>query len=495
MTEYNPNPVAETGTKYSSQTGVKSVVFYSFNDEDALAVIRMLGPAKSTGLEVIRGVNNDRSVNIDAVKKGELVIIQREFAVEYDSYEKIISLARALNKPIVLDLDDLILALPEDHPDRVAGNFTPALLPLLQTIIEADLITVPSTYLREYLLAYNPNIEVIPNYLDDSLWQLRTPIINKDTQRPIIIGYMGGHSHSPDLLMVQPALIQLVEKYSQERIRFQFWGIEPPEELAFYAKVDWFPPPSKRYSDFANYFQQQEVDILIAPLCDNLFNSCKSSIKFLEFSAIGAPGVYSRVTPYAEIIENEKEGLLAATTEEWVSMLSRLIESAELRSRIIGNAQQKISQSWLLSQNIAPRVKIYFDLVKNYRREKKIYPPFFDLEKSLTRQLYEEHLRNYSKQQIINSKIAEKDADILFLKDSEAKQYDLIQSLTSKVSDEDDLIKALNDNITDQDGIIQSQHDQLQEQNRRMVDLENEVLSYVTSRSWRITRPFRKILK
>jgi len=467
MTEYNPNSVAENGTEYSNQTGVKSVVFYSFNDEDALAVIRMLGPAKLAGLEIIRGVNNDRSVNIDAVKEGELVIIQREFGVEYDSYEKIISLARALNKPIVLDLDDLILALPEDHPDRVAGNFTPALLPLLQTIIEADLITVPSTHLREYLLAYNPNIEVIPNYLDDSIWQLRTPVIKEDTREPIIIGYMGGHSHSPDLLMVQPALMQLVEKYSQERIRFQFWGIEPPEELASYAKVDWFPPPSKQYSDFANYFQQQEVDILIAPLCDNLFNSCKSPVKFLEYSAIGAPGVYSKVAPYAEIIENEKEGLLASTTEEWVRMLSRLIESPELRRRIVVNAQQKISQAWLLSQNNTPRLKIYSELVKNYRREKKTYPPFFDLEKSLTLQLYEEHLRNYSKQQILNSKIAEKDADFIFLKDTEAKQYDLIQS----------------------------QHDQLQEQNRRTVDLENEVLSYVTSRSWRLTRPFRKISK
>ena len=270
MTESRPNPVGETGTEYPAQSKVNSVVFYSFNDEDALAVIRMLGPAKLAGLEVIRGVNSDRSVNIDAVRAGEIIIIQREFAVDYDSYEKIISLTRALNKPVVLDLDDLILALPENHPDRIAGSFTPSLLPLLQTIVEADLVTVPTAQLRKFLLSYNPNIEVIPNYLDNSLWQLHAPQIKENSNEPIIIAYMGGHSHSPDLLLIQSALIQLVEKYSQERIRFQFWGIEPPEELAQYAQVDWFPPPSLRYSDFVNYFQQQRVDIVIAPLCDNL---------------------------------------------------------------------------------------------------------------------------------------------------------------------------------------------------------------------------------
>ena len=443
---------------------VKAIVFYSFNDEDALAVLRMLGPAKLAGLEVIHGVK-DRSVDIDAVNKGDLVVIQREFGVDYNSYEKVIANARLLEKPVILDLDDLILALPEDHPDRLAGNFSPALLPLLQTIIEADLVTVPTAHLREYLLPYNPSIEIIPNYLDDSLWSLIPPRKKVDSAEPIIIGYMGGHSHAPDLSMILPALMQLVKIYPQNRIRFQFWGIEPPAELVPYSKVDWFPPPSRRYSDFAEYFQRQEMDIAITPLGDNLFNSCKSSIKFLEYTAIGAPGVYSRVAPYADVIENEIDGMLAATTEEWISALGRLIESVDLRGLLIGNAQHKVNQSWMLSKNADKRAKIYSELVSNYRREGKTYPPFFELEKTITRQLYEEHLRNYHSRQ-------QKDDRIQYLTRRGAEQDNLIQSLNGKISNTEFTLEQMNQHVT---------------------DLENEVVSYATSKSWRWTRPFRKI--
>ena len=246
-------------------------------------------------------------------------------------------------------------------------------------------------------------------------------------------------------------------------------------------------------------------------------------------------------------------------------MLSRLIDSPELRKRLIENAQHKIRISWLLSQNTEPRIKIYSDLVKDYRPGKKTYPPFFELEKSLTRQLYDEHVRNYNYLQKLNSKLAEKEADILFLNDTATKQYELIQSLTSKVSDqdslittltskvsdqdslittltskvsdqenlinslyakitdkdnlintiniklfdqenqinaltgkvidEDGLIQSLNDKLSDEGGINQSQHEQLQQLYQRTVDLENELLSYVTSRSWRLTRPLRRIFR
>jgi glycosyltransferase involved in cell wall biosynthesis len=406
------------------------VVFYSFNEDDALAVIRMTGPAKMAGIEVIHGVH-DRTVNVEAVKEGEIIILHREFAVDYENYEKVIQLARSLKKPVILDLDDLIISLPEDHPDRLAGNFAPALLPLLQSIIEADLVTVPTQSLRANLLPYNPAIEVLPNYLDDSLWQIKPPTTRESRDEALVIGYMGGHSHTPDLELVLPALVALIEKYPN-RIRLQFWGIQPPKKLIPFSRVGWLPAPSRRYSDFVAYFEQQKLDIAIAPLCDNRFNACKSAIKFLDYSAIGAAGVYSRVTPYAEIIEDGAEGLLASTTEEWLGALSRLIESPELRSSLVERAQSKIRKSWLLSDHVEGRREIYRRLAAKYRQEDKEYPYFFQLQKSITRQMYEQHVRNYRR---------------------------------------------------------------LSGMGQQLEELEAEVVSYATSNSWKITRPLRKILK
>jgi glycosyltransferase involved in cell wall biosynthesis/uncharacterized coiled-coil protein SlyX len=481
-----PIQTVKLASRADDQASRMPIVFYSFNDEDALAVLRMLGPAKQAGLELIHGVHN-RVVDVEAVNQAEIVILQREFSVDYNNYEKVIDLARSMKKPVILDIDDLIIALPQDHPDRLAGNFSPALLPLLQSIIEADLITVPTEHLRENLLPYNPSIEVIPNYLDDSLWQLKPPQIKNDPATPVIIGYMGGHSHSPDLQLIQPALVALVQKY-QDRIHFKFMGIEPPVELAPFTTVDWFPPNSSRYDDFAVYFQQQEIDIAIAPLCDNLFNSCKSAIKFFEYSAIGVPGVYSRVAPYADMIENEKHGLLAATTEEWVEALSMLIESPELRSNLVQTAQQKIKQSWLLSKNLKKRINVYTSLQLNYHSGTKISPFFFEMEKSITRQLYEQHLRNYIEEQNLKNQLVEKDDTIQYLNNRLSNQDRMIRSLSDQISDQDSMIQSLSSQVSAQDGLIQKQ-------NQTITDLEAEVMSYVTSRSWKLTRPLRRILK
>jgi glycosyltransferase involved in cell wall biosynthesis/uncharacterized coiled-coil protein SlyX len=444
---------------------VKTITFYSFDEDDAMAVIRMYGPAKLANLEVIRGIK-DRVVNIEAVRLADLVVFGREFAVDYNNYEQVVTLARALRKPIILDLDDLLLALPEDHPDRLGGYYSPAMLPLLQSIFEADLLTVATQPLRENLLRYNPSIEVIPNYLDDTLWQLKEPPILEDTAKPLVIGYMGGHSHTPDLRLVLPALIEIANKYPG-RIRFHFWGIEPPAELAPYSRVDWLPRPSKRYDEFAAFFQQQAMDIAIAPLGDNLFNSCKSAIKFFEYSAVGAPGVYSRVTPYIDIIEDEMDGVLAATTEEWVEALSKLIEDPALRSNLIQNAQSKIKRSWLLSEHLEDRLRVYEQFLANYNPDRKTYPFFFEMEKSITRQLYEQHVHDYQQ-----------------LSESE----DSVKYLTKRASHQDTVIQSLGSKVSEQEGIIQKQ-------TQVLTDLENEVMAYVTSRSWKLTRPLRKITK
>ncbi|MEN6481045.1 MAG: hypothetical protein ABFD29_02575 [Anaerolineaceae bacterium] len=296
--------------KLSSQSKIQSVVFYTNTADDALAVLRLLGPANHLGLRVIRGVENGL-VHVDKVREGDIVVLQRDFCRDLDSYTQIIELAHKLEKPVVFDLDDLLFELPENHPDRIRSYYADALLPMLLAIMEADLVTVTTPGLRDYLFPYNENIVVIPNYLNDNLWILKEPPLSAQENEKITIGYMGGHTHTPDLIMVLPSLERIIKKYP-DKVQFQFWGIEPPTELLPYSRVDWYPPKSSDYADFASYFQTQTADIMIAPLCDTLFNSCKSPIKYLEYSAINVPGVYSNVAPYLGIIEDCEDGFIAS---------------------------------------------------------------------------------------------------------------------------------------------------------------------------------------
>jgi GT2 family glycosyltransferase len=71
----------------------------------------------------------------------------------------------------------------------------------------------------------------------------------------------------------------------------------------------------------------------------------------LENSALGLPGVYSKVSPFEGIVKHGENGLLATSLHDWKENLSLLIEDPGLRREIATRAQQTLQEGWLLSQN------------------------------------------------------------------------------------------------------------------------------------------------
>ncbi len=132
---------------------IKTIAFYSNSGADSMAVIRLLGPAIQLGLSVIIGVINGKT-HVDAVNEGDIIVIQRDFSRDLNAYEEILNLAHSQNKLVVLDLDDLLFELPRDHPDRISNFYTNSLLPMIQTLMEVDLVTVATSALKNYLLPF-----------------------------------------------------------------------------------------------------------------------------------------------------------------------------------------------------------------------------------------------------------------------------------------------------------------------------------------------------
>jgi glycosyltransferase involved in cell wall biosynthesis len=333
---------------------VKTVAAYTFAPwEHALAMLRIVSPLKHAGLELLRGVEAGR---VDTAKAAEadLILLQRDFPHSRAAFEEILSIAQEKKVPLVLDLDDLLLELPPDHPDKAAHQDSGVLLPILGGILQVDAVTVSSVPLRDYLLRFNPNVFLLPNYLDEDIWSLQAP---PGPQHALVIGYMGGNSHRPDLDFVLPALQAVLEEH--ERLKLHFYGLQPPQALRDDSRVIWTPVESSSYAEFAAHFSNQHWDILIAPLKDNLFNRSKSAVKFLEYSALGVPGVYSRILPYERLVQDGVNGLLAARMQDWQEGLNRLIESSTLRRRIGSRAQETLRRNWLISQHAGAWAETY----------------------------------------------------------------------------------------------------------------------------------------
>jgi len=93
---------------------------------------------------------------------------------------------------------------------------------MITAMVDADLVLVPTEELRRIAEGFNPNVIVLPNYLDDTLWHLRTP--RDSINDPLLrIGYMGSNSHTPDLALVAPVLKEILKKY-EGKVQVDIWG-------------------------------------------------------------------------------------------------------------------------------------------------------------------------------------------------------------------------------------------------------------------------------
>jgi GT2 family glycosyltransferase/glycosyltransferase involved in cell wall biosynthesis len=336
------------------------------------------------GINVIEGKENGQ-IFPERVSLGDLVVIQRDFARDFRNYEKILKQAHLLNKPIIYDLDDLLFQLPDNHPDRQSQHYTESLLPILQTITDADCITVTTPNLKNKVELFNNNVFVLPNYFDDTLWKFKSPTNKQKIDKPIIIGYMGTESHEEDISFISPVLVDLLNLYTNE-IEIHFWGAKPPNQLLEFVSVKWYPSLTYNYIDFTNFFQKQDADIFIAPLIDNQFNRAKSPLKFFEYSALGAPTVFSNLDPFFNIITNEHNGLLATNHGEWFNKLALLIDNHDLRKEIAANAQQSIVGNLLLSKNANKWKEIYEKFINQKEFQSTVNSTFSILIKSLNYQ-------------------------------------------------------------------------------------------------------------
>ena len=79
---------------------------------------------------------------------------------------------------------------------------------------------------------------------------------------------------------------------------------------------------------------------------DTPFTRCKSDLKVLDYSALGIPGIYSRVTPYAATVNHGETGWLADNTTDFGrDALERRVTDGDFSALQDGRARTRIGES------------------------------------------------------------------------------------------------------------------------------------------------------
>ena len=196
---------------------ISIAVFTAAPWESAVVVLRVTGPAERAGMRVIKG-NQGPRVSLDGIAEADMVVIQRDFPRFWEDYRRVIQLAREGGKPVIYDLDDLLVEIPDGHSHR--ADYAGEMLTMLYAILDADMVTASSTNLQAYLSELNPNTRLVENYLNDSLWEMKEPGLKPDKDISVSIGYMGGQTHQADLEYIKYALLNVFEKFP-EKVKFK----------------------------------------------------------------------------------------------------------------------------------------------------------------------------------------------------------------------------------------------------------------------------------
>lgn len=282
----------------------------------------------------------------EEMMRADIIVFHR---ADTNWHHRIAIMLRQMGKKIVFDNDDT-MNLDTSDPfygldekgfkqnkkklNNIVNNF----------VLNADLITCSTDFLAEEYRKINPNVAVLPNYIDPSDWE--TPLRSQGEKvRVGIVGstaYHGDFDRIKDVLRkldndpkIQLVLMGLMKKTT---VNLKFAEVHK-KELAFWESLpnlEW-----TRWVQMTEYFStlnELKLDMMLIPRRESYFNKAKSNLKFLEASMLEIPVIASSFpdAPYERDIDGNN-GILIKDDKDWLEAIYSLVNDKEKR-RLMGNA-------------------------------------------------------------------------------------------------------------------------------------------------------------
>ena len=275
-----------------------------------------------------RGIASFRHMSILHVTKADLEWAQIVLFVRGDGLldERMAEICHAAGKYIVYILDDDLLKVPESLPSWSYYRQKSVKHHLLRMNDLCDAFVSPS----EKLLSLYGTGKRTFVVTEPSIYHLNQK--NPNPGGVVRIGFAGSSDRGTDIdALLFGALKQLKAKYGSH-ISFEFFGVETKTAKELHCRTI---PYTESYEDYQRKMAELNWDIGLAPMRDTHFHSCKHYNKLVEYCGFGIVGVYSKLLPYINGVEDGVTGLMAENTAEaWVEAVSKLIDDSALRERM-----------------------------------------------------------------------------------------------------------------------------------------------------------------
>jgi len=271
-----------------------------------------------------------RVAELGTVRQYDVVYVHRALCILGPAVlERVLPL---FGKPVIFDFDDAIFLR---HTTRANRHFGWLKFPGKTAAIcrKSAHVVVGNVWLADYARRSNSRVTVIPSSVDTGRFQ---PVRKDERSRRIVVGWTGSSTSQTHLEMFAPVLARLRRTRDFD---LRIVSDRRPEIAAI--PFTWRP-----WSAETEVEDMADFDIGIMPIPDDPWAHGKCALKALLSMAMGLPTACSAVGTNREVIQHGRNGLLAASEEDWVDQLRMLIDDPGLRQRLGEAARRTVEERY-----------------------------------------------------------------------------------------------------------------------------------------------------
>lgn len=230
---------------------------------------------------------------------------------------------------VVLDFDDAVFVQYRSNP-------------LLKTkfpsmIRRACAVITGNGTLSRYARQFNDNVTLIPTVIDLKRYAPKSAYQIPDGR--IVVGWIGSYSTSIYLRSFEQVFTNIAARH---KIILRCVGAGPQ------FKMQGVEVESIEWSEDTEAELVRSFDIGVMPLTDDEFARGKSGYKLIQYMACAVPALGTALGANKEIIQDGRNGLLAASMEEFETKLESLINQQTERERLGQNGRKTVEEHYSL---------------------------------------------------------------------------------------------------------------------------------------------------
>ena len=292
------------------------------------------------------------NLDVEKLKYYRAVVIFRCPITE--EVQKLIEKAHYYNKRVFYDVDDLVIDTEYtdkiDHVQKMNKEeralYDDGVKRMGETMKLCDYCITTTPALKRELERYGKEVYVNKNVASEKMVKLSLDAmknVKKDSDE-VIIGYLSGSiTHNPDLELITPALVQILEEFPQAKLCVMGYLDLPKDLERFEDRVIRKP--------FGSWEELPKViaglDINLAPIEKTVFNEAKSENKWTEAALCKVVTVASDFGAFKDAIDDGETGMLCKISNEWYEKIKRLVLDKKLREQIGENAHKKAIKNYV----------------------------------------------------------------------------------------------------------------------------------------------------